>query len=208
MFHGQDIVMVVLGIAACFAGYSMFRTMLPLWGFLLGGWIAYTLAPTFAGAQFADTLLFRIGSFVIGGLIGAIISIPLYFVIIFLTGAALGMLMGIIVGAIIDVGGIATASQVNTLASMSFPPMPQTALQFLLMVVFGLILGGIAISFQKFMIIASSSFIGAAAIISGLTGTIALTSSTAVGRNAVMMIGWILVAFVGIFIQFRMMGEV
>lgn len=207
MFHGQDIVMVVLGIAACFAGYSMFRSLLPLWGFLLGGWIAYTLAPTFFGAQ-ADTLIFQIGSFVIGGLIGAIISIPLYFVIIFLTGAALGMLMGVVVGAIVDVGGIATAPQINALASMSFPPMPTTALQFLLMVVFGLILGGLAISFQKFMICASSSFIGAAAIISGLTGPIALTSSTMVGRNAIMMIGWILIAFLGVFIQFRMMGEV
>jgi hypothetical protein len=208
MFNGQQIFMLVLGIIACFMGYSVFRSMLPLWGFLLGGWIAFTLLPSFLpGARAADMIV-QIIAFVAGGLVGALISVPLYFVIIFLSGAALGMLLGVLTGALIDVGGIASVAQITALSSMSFPPMPQTGLQYMLMAIFGSIMGGMAIAFQKFMICASSSFLGAAAIITGLAGPISLSVGSAVGRSAVMLMGWMVLAFIGLFIQFRMMDEV
>ena len=35
MITGQSAVMIVLGVIACFAGYSLFRTMLPMWGIIL-----------------------------------------------------------------------------------------------------------------------------------------------------------------------------
>jgi len=207
MFNGQDIVLIVLGIISCFMGYSMFRNMLPLWGFLVGGWIGYTLMPGFLPAQ-SGQVLYQIGSFLVGGIIGALISMPLYFVIIFLSGGALGMLMGILTGALIEVGGLSSIRQLTTFTSMSFPPFPQTALQFILMVIFGLVLGGVAIGFQKFMICASSAFLGAAAIMTGLTGTVFLASNTDMGRSAVMLAGWLILGLLGLFLQFRMMGEV
>lgn len=204
---GQDLVLVVLGILLCFAGYSLFRSMLPLWGFLIGGWIVYTLLPVFFPLQ-AGQMLYQIIAFAAGGVIGAIISMPLYYVIIFLSGGALGMLFGILVGALIEVGGISSVPQLTTFTTMSFPPMPQTALQFILMMVFGLIMGGLAIGFQKFMICASSGFLGAAAIMSGLTGTVLLATTTDMSRSAVMLTGWLILGMLGVLLQFRMMGEV
>ena len=37
MIDVQQPNMLGLGVIACFFGYSMFRNMMPLWGFLLGG---------------------------------------------------------------------------------------------------------------------------------------------------------------------------
>ncbi len=208
MLSGQDLVMIALGILTCFAGYSMFRSMLPLWGFLLGGWIAYTLLPGFVSGAQAGELLYQIGAFVVGGLIGAAISVPLYFVLIFLSGGALGMFLGIVVGALLDVGGISSVQQVTNFTAMSFPPLPHSGTQFILMLVFGLIMGGLAIIFQQFMVSASSAFLGSAAVFTGLTGTIALANNSAMGRSAVMMVGWMILSLVGLFVQFRMQGEV
>ena len=208
MITGQQTGMLVLGLLACFMGYSMFRSMLPLWGFLLGGWIAFTLMPSVVQDARAGQMIYQIGSFVAGGLVGMLISLPLYFVIIFLSGAALGMLMGILTGALIDVGGIASVRQLTTFTSMSFPPLPQTPLQFVLMMIFALVLGGVAVAFQKFMVCASSAFLGAAAIITGLSGPIAMLANNDASRGAFMMIGWMLLGLIGLFVQFRALGEV
>jgi len=199
--------MIVLGVVACFAGYSMFRTMLPMWGFIIGGWVAYTLAPTLIPAAQSGAALYRVGAFLVGGLIGAIVAVPLYFVIIFLSGAALGAIIGIMFGAVIDVGGISTMRQVTALINMSFPPVAATTTQFLLMAIFGVILGIVALNFQKFMIIASSAFVGSAALITGLTGTIGNIANTDMSRAAIMLLGWIVLALLGMFVQFRVLGE-
>ena len=205
---GQGMFLVVFGIAACIAGYSMFRSMVPLWGFLLGGWIGFTMLPVFVSGPQAAQIIYQIGSFLIGGVVGAIIAYPLYYVIIFLSGGALGMMTGILIGALIDMGGINSFRHLDTLASMSFPPSPQSGTQFLAMVICGLIMGGLAIAFQKFMVIASSAFLGAAAIISGLVGPIAQIATSDMGRGAVTILGWIILGFIGVFIQFRTMDEV
>jgi hypothetical protein len=207
MVTGQDAFLIVLGVLACFTGYSMFRGMLPVWGFILGGWIAYTFLPTIVGAARAHELIVQITGIGIGALIGAVIAVPLYFVIIFLSGAALGMLMGVMLGALIDVGGLASIQQLTTFTAMTFPPTPQSATQFLLMGLGGLILGGTAIYFQKFMISASSAFLGAAAVITGLGEPIFAMSSTDMGRSAIMLTAWMLLGMIGLFVQFRMMGE-
>lgn len=204
---GQQIFMLVLGIIACFMGYSMFRSMLPLWGFLLGGWIAFTFLPTFMPER-AGELLAQLIAFVAGGLIGAAISVPLYFVVIFLSGAAMGMVLGVVAGALIQTGGVSSVAQLTNFTNMAFPPLPQTGLQYMLMAIFGLIMGSLALGFQKFMICASSAFLGAAAIITGLSGMIAMNTSGSSGRSAVMLVGWMVLAFVGLFVQFRMSGDV
>lgn len=210
MVSGQDAILIVLGLVACFAGYSLFRSMLPLWGFVLGGWIAYIFLPTIVGQAKASELLIQVIGMGVGGLIGALIAVPLYFVIIFLSGGVLGAIVGTMIGAVIDVGGVATVAQVTRLTNLSFPPIPHTATQFLLAAVFGIILGGLSINFQKFMICASSAFMGAAALISGLTGTISLMtlSSSDMNRSALIMMSWMILGFVGLLVQFRMMGEV
>lgn len=204
---GQGMFYIAFGIAACLAGYSMFRSMIPLWGFMIGGWIAFIMLPSVVSGPQSGQVLYQIGAFIIGGAIGAVLAYPLYYVIVFLSGGALGMLMGILVGALIDVGGISSIRQLNEFAGMTFPPTPQTGTQFVMMVIFGLILGGLAIGFQKFMIIASSSFLGSAAIITGLVGPITQIASSGSGKGAIMLIGFLILGFIGVFIQFRTMDE-
>jgi hypothetical protein len=208
MITAQDAFLIVFGILLCLMGYSMFRGMLPLWGFILGGWIAYTMLPSIVGAERASQLLVQIIGIGIGALIGAAIAIPLYFVIVFLSGAALGMIIGIMLGTLIDIGGVSSISKITAFINQSFPPMPHTFMQFLCMIILGIILGATAIGFQKFMICASSAFIGSAALITGLGGPITNLSATEMGRGAVMVTAWLMIGLIGLFIQFRMMGEV
>jgi hypothetical protein len=206
MFAVQDAILILLGAVACFTGYSMFRSMLPLWGFILGGWIFMTFAPLVVHVATGQELLLRVVAFFVGGVIGAIIAIPLYFVIVFLSGAALGALTGIMLGALIDVGGITSFKSLSTFTAMTFPPQPNTPLQFLFMVILGVILGVMAINFQKFMVSSSSAFIGSAALVGGLSGTI--TSNLQVsGAGFLLLMIWLLVGFIGLFVQYRVMGD-
>lgn len=208
MITGQDVLLIAVGILACFSGYSMFREMLPVWGFILGGWIAYTMLPAIVGPERASTLLVQLVGIGVGALIGAAIAVPLYFVIIFLSGAALGMLFGVMLGALIELGGISSIGQLTRFIDLSFPPAPQSGIQFLTMAIGGLILGATALNFQKFMICASSAFLGAAAIVTGLGGSFVAISPTDMGRSAIMITAWLLLGMIGLFVQFRMMGEV
>lgn len=206
MLAVSDMVMVVFGIIACFMGYSLFRGMLPLWGALLGGWIAFSTMPALVPAQ-AGSLAAQGIAFAAGGTLGALIARPLYMMIVFLSGAVLGGVMGVVAGALIELGGITSFSRLDQLSAMSFPPVPHTATQFLCMAVLGIALGAAAINFQKFMITASSAYLGAAAIVTGLTVPLHGMASTAVGRGAVMLLAWIVVGLVGLFLQYRMMGD-
>jgi hypothetical protein len=207
MITGQDAFLIALGILACFSGYSMFRSMLPLWGFILGGWFAYIMLPAVVGPGRADSLIVKIVGIGIGALIGAAISTPLYYVIVFLSGAALGMIFGVMFGTLIDVGGLSSMAQLNQFIALSFPPAPQSGMQFLMMVIGGLILGSAALNFQKFMICASSAFLGAAAIITGLGGSLGSLTSSDMNRSAFMLIGFLILGMIGLFVQFRAMGE-
>ena len=45
MLTPLGIVLVVFGILVCFAGYNIFQSMLPLWGFILGGFVCILFIP-------------------------------------------------------------------------------------------------------------------------------------------------------------------
>ena len=78
--------LVLGGALSCFAGYRLFRVVLAIYGFILGGSIASSvLAPTNASGQ----LLAWIG----GGFAGALVLVLAYFVGIALIGAGLGALV-------------------------------------------------------------------------------------------------------------------
>jgi hypothetical protein len=63
----QGIILIVFGIIICFAGYSLFRSMLPLWGFILGGLIAITFGSFLADRFSIDPSVLKIILFIIGG---------------------------------------------------------------------------------------------------------------------------------------------
>lgn len=203
------IVLVVFGIFVCFMGYSIFRSMLPLWGFILGGAIVYLVIVQFIKVPAQQQLIVQIVGFIVGGVIGALISGPLYYVVVFLSGAAGGALLGAILGAYMDFStGTISMRALTELANMPFPPQVNTPLQLIMMVVLGLIIGGFSISFQKFMISASTAFLGAAAVVSGFSGTILTAMRTNPSRGLWIVFAWGLLAFIGLFIQFRLRDEV
>ena len=71
------------GITSCFFGYRLFRTVLAIFGFILGALAASSLF------GISDTSLMLIAA-VVGGLVGAFILIAAYFVGVALVGAGLG----------------------------------------------------------------------------------------------------------------------
>ena len=79
------LVLIAGGIVACFFGYRLFRIVLAIFGFILGGMFASSLF----GAS--DTAL-MLGAAVVGGLAGAGLLIAAYFVGVALVGAGLGVL--------------------------------------------------------------------------------------------------------------------
>jgi hypothetical protein len=86
-FHAPaGLVLLVVGLIACFAGYRLFRAVLTIYGFLLGALLATSLV---APAN-APTVLIAL---VLGGVAGALLLFAGYFAGVALVGAALGALL-------------------------------------------------------------------------------------------------------------------
>ena len=77
------IALVLGGIVACFFGYRLFRVVLSIFGFILGGLMASSLVGP------SDTT-WMIGAWLVGGLIGMGLLYAGYYVGVALSGAALG----------------------------------------------------------------------------------------------------------------------
>ena len=77
------IALVVGGAVACFFGYRLFRVVLSIFGFILGGLMASSLVGP------SDTT-WMIGSWIVGGVIGMALLYAGYYVGVALSGAALG----------------------------------------------------------------------------------------------------------------------
>lgn len=81
------VVLLAVGLLACFAGYRLFRTVLTVYGFVIGALFASTLvAPSQTIAM--------IVALVVGGAVGAAVMYFGYFVGVMLVGAGLGALAG------------------------------------------------------------------------------------------------------------------
>ena len=76
------ILLVIGGLVACFAGYRVFRTVLGIYGFIFGAFVATSAMGT------SDTA-WLVGAALVGGLVGALIFIAAYFIGVALIGAGL-----------------------------------------------------------------------------------------------------------------------
>ncbi len=206
----QSIFLIFLGITACISGYSLFKTAISIWGFVFGGWAALMISSFFlsstSGVLQSQDFLVRVGVFVVGGIIGAIIAKLLSILIVFLFGAALGAMLGIIIGLILDILQSGNFAQMDQLTKITFPPTPASPTQWILLAIFAVVLGLSTLSLQRFMIVASSSLIGAAALVTGLLD--ALKNSLPFSFTISMtLVAWFVIALLSIIIQNMFVGN-
>ena len=76
------ILLVLGGTLACFAGYRLLRTVLGIYGFILGAMLASSIVDV-------SNALAMVVAAIVGGLVGAIVLVFAYFVGVALVGAAL-----------------------------------------------------------------------------------------------------------------------
>jgi hypothetical protein len=166
------ILQLLLGVILAFSGASIFRSMPPVGGFLLGGLLGITLGAVFVPAQsytgYLPWLIF-IGS----GLVGAILAIPLQIVIVVLSGSVMGAIFGFVAGFLIQQQGIP-----RLVVEGVFSIQGATNLQVWVMVIFAIAFALISIPYEHFMFSASTGFIGSLMITIALSalgaGTYAL----------------------------------
>ena len=130
-------VLLAVGLAACFAGYRIFRTILTVYGIVLGGLFASTLVSPDNTTQLMIALL-------VGGLLGGVAMWVGYFVGVALVGAGLG------------------AIAANTLWA-HFRGEPSTVV----IIVAAAVGAALAVSWQRYVLIVGTAFIGSQTAVAG-----------------------------------------
>ena len=186
----QDVLNVIMGLSIlvgalqCFFGYRIFKFILGLIGFLLGGALAAAIGYGISQEE-AVALL----SGLVGGFIGAALMVLLYFVGVFLIGALLGGVLGAVLFAVAE-----------------STPAPAVVL------ILAVIAGVVALIFQKFMIIVSTGFSGAWNVVTGIayftTGAIDPTNIGGLFRSRgghlyAIVLCWLALGIVGLIVQYR-----
>jgi hypothetical protein len=138
------LVLLVVGLIACFAGYRLFRAVLAIYGFLLGALFASSLvAPNNALAMLV--------ALAVGGVAGALVLFAGYFAGVMLVGAALGAL--VLHSFWIQLRGTEPAA--------------------LVVVLFAVIGAAAAFYAQRVVIILATAFAGAQTAVAGVLGLMA-----------------------------------
>jgi hypothetical protein len=182
------VLLMLVGLVACFAGYRFFRIVLTVYGFVLGALFASTLVhPT-------DTAALLV-ALAVGGLLGAAILWFGYLVGVALGGGALG----------------AVAVRYGWMALKGSEP-------GILVVAFAAVAGAaIAVTLQKHFVILATAFVGAETAVAGLTSFLTRRSDGRPGFDDVWVghlsfpvpgrrwtfLGWVALGIVGAFVQFR-----
>ncbi len=196
VFYLVALASVGLGVVYCFFGYRIFKIILGILGFILGASVAAEIAlGMFGRGQQIIVILAGL----MGGVIGAVLMVALYFVGVFLLGAWLGSLLGVLLTG----GGRGT-------------------LETIIVLVLAVAGGVIALVLQKWMIIISTSLSGAWGIVSGvlqfITGGFGpvrpfqyhpnLRALRPLGvRGYVALLCWLLLGIAGVVVQYKITGE-
>lgn len=183
------LVTIAFGLLNCFFGYRIFRFMLALWGLILGAYAGAVVA-----GSLTDVQLWVILGGVLGAIIGAALMSLLYFVGVFIVGAAAGYLL---------------ANAVGVAAGIDMPT--------LVVIIVAVAVGIIALITQRVVIVLATAFTGSWAVMSGilslLTGrSVALADlygeATRSGEAVaglppvLLLVFWLVLALVGTVTQF------
>lgn len=185
---GYMLLLSLFGLLECFFGYRIFRIILLLFGFFIGGVLGYSYGGAISNGNVAAAIL--VGFF--GGIVGAGITVFLRFIGIFLIGAFLGLLCSSLLGMIgleIDV---------------------------LFMIIMAIIGGVLCLVLDKLMIIVATSFGGAWLTVFGfaciILGNVGILWEVLIGSQAMYSVGalfitlnltWITLGVIGILIQYE-----
>jgi hypothetical protein len=132
------LLLVVGGIIACFAGYRLFRTVLAIYGFILGALMASSMMGS-------TNTMGMILAAIVGGIAGAVILTFAYFVGIALIGAGLGALLAHV-------------------AWTTFQPTDPPAFVIIMLAILGAI-GAMVL--QRYIIVVGTALVGAWTLIVG-----------------------------------------
>jgi hypothetical protein len=183
---------ILIGLLNCFLGYRIFRIILGIWGFVIGGLLCGGIAFRVLDGAVLPTIV--IGFF--GAVLGAVLAVLLYYVGIFMLGAGLGVIVGGIIGSVFN----------DTVA-------------LVLAIVLAIIGGIVAIILQKLMIILSTSFGGSAAVVSGIyylieggnqilrTGRTTRLPPDIVTANLGLLIAWFVLGVAGVVVQYTVTAK-
>jgi len=178
---------IVFGAIECFFGYRIFKIILGIIGFFVGG----AMAIVAGNSVFRNEIILFLISLT-GGIIGAMMMVWLYFFGVFIIGALLG--------------GVAGSALLAT--AQIYPG------TFILLII-SIGCGVLALVFQKFMIILATAFIGSWHMVAGaicfLSGTNCLTNMEwwfkPVGiHNYIMTLMWLFFGFLGFFVQYKLIS--
>jgi hypothetical protein len=167
------VIAVLIGILFCFFGYRLFKIVLGIAGFI---WGALLVASVVFGLTHSTLAAVLAG--LAGGIVFALLAVFLYYVGVFILGTFFGAAIGIFVLAIV---GVMTPVWV-----------------ILILAVLG---GVLAVIFQRFMIILSTAFVGAWAVVFGVFHLIPKTEGVA--YTYIALVAWIVLGVIGMLVQYR-----
>ena len=188
-------ILLVSGAVVCFLGESSFKSTPFLGGFLLGGSIAVYAADFFVSPPQGWETFFPFAAYLVGGLIGGLIAKPLYMVTVVISGSALGVLLGLGLGFVINLRG-----DPQMLKQIDLAILPLDVLTIWLVIIFALLLAVISLLFDEFMLLVSTAFVGSAIVIASVTGLFA--PSIPLMRNVVaVFFAWFVIGLAGLVYQ-------
>lgn len=183
------VIAIALGLVVCFFGYRLFRIVLAIYGFVLGAVLGLLVAGLLGGSNTYVSLIAAL----VGGLIGAALMATLYKLGVFLVGAVAGAVLAGMIGANLS-----------------------SDLRVIAIVLAAVLLGIVAVIFQRIVIILATAFSGSwvvaqagAALIAGRTMAwgdllsnrfIPELDGTALGGFFAV---WLLLGIAGALLQFR-----
>ncbi|OQR84751.1 hypothetical protein ACHHYP_12991 [Achlya hypogyna] len=145
-------VSLVAGLVIAFAGYKLFRPVMFVCGFAVGSVLGYLIAEKIFSGQSYQVTASWIAFIVLGLFVGAFVM-NIWVCGVFVVGAAAGVLL---------------AFELNTSVGYKIYPSNPTTSLWILIIVLGLLVGGLAMWLERPVLIVATSFFGAVAAVWGI----------------------------------------
>jgi len=168
---------VAIGVLYCFFGYRLFKIILGIAGFIWGAGLVGGVVFTLT-----QSTVIAIIAGVLGGALFAVLAVVLYYIGVFILGAYLGGALSIFIMAFF---GLATPVW--------------------LLLVLAIAGGVVAVIFKRFMIIVASAFVGAWAIVFGVSYLIPKSSGGAYLYIA--FAAWLALGITGMVVQYKVTAK-